>query len=171
MEDLECGIKKGREQTIWNQFSTNIMILEPVGSPISQIIPRISSISCVGGCGDVGVFETEEIQHPIDSNRRYALACLSLDFRFGVEGYAESGFGEHREIVGTVSHGYGLGNVDVLHLSEEPEELLLAASVDNIPYISTRKLAVGTHFKLIGIHIVEVVFPLEPVAEICESSG
>ncbi len=36
MEDLECGIKKGREQTIWNQFSTNIMILEPVGSQTSK---------------------------------------------------------------------------------------------------------------------------------------
>lgn len=44
MEDLECGIKKGREQTIWNQFSTNIMILEPVGSTRSRIIPCISSI-------------------------------------------------------------------------------------------------------------------------------
>lgn len=44
MEDLECGIKKGREQTIWNQFSTNIMILEPVGSTRLQIIPCISSI-------------------------------------------------------------------------------------------------------------------------------
>ena len=49
-----------------------------------------------------------------------------------MEGDAETGSGKHREVVGPVANGYGLGNVDVLKLGNQSEQLGFAGSVDDV---------------------------------------
>ena len=83
-----------------------------------------------------GVFEAEEVEHAVESYGRQALFGRLLDFGLGVEGYAETGCGEHGQVVGSVAHRYGLGYVHVFHLCEQPQEFGLAPSVHDVAEVS-----------------------------------
>ncbi len=81
----------------------------------------------------------------------------------------KTGGREHGEIVCTVADGNSLGDIDILHLGYEAQELGFASAVDNIAEIASGEFAVN-NLKLVGIHVVETILLLKIVPEICESS-
>lgn len=50
-----------------------------------------------------------------------------------MERYSQAGLRKHRQIIGAITHGYGLSDVDLLHLSQEFQQFALARAVDDIP--------------------------------------
>ena len=60
-----------------------------------------------------------------------------LDLWLGVEGYAETGSGEHRQVVGSVAYGDCLFDVDIFDLGDDAQQLGFALAVDNITDIAT----------------------------------
>ena len=59
-----------------------------------------------------------------------------------MEGNAQSGLADHRQVVGTVAHGDGLSKVHLFHLSDELKQFGLAVSVDNLTHITASELVV-----------------------------
>ncbi len=82
-----------------------------------------------------------------------------------MECYAESGGGEHREVVGSVAYGYGLFDVDILHLREQPEQFGFSASVDYIAQMPAGEFAVFD-LQFVGVDIVKSETLFEVIAEI-----
>ena len=68
---------------------------------------------------EVGVLEAEEVEDTVETDGIDALFGVGDDTGLGMEGDAEAGFGDHRQVVGTVTHGNGLGKVHLLHLGDE----------------------------------------------------
>ena len=84
-------------------------------------------------------------------------------------GYAQTGSGEHRQVVGAVAHSYCLGDIDIFYLSEQTQELGFAGAVDNRSEMTPGEFAVDD-FKLVGIRVVKSELLLEIVAEVGETS-
>ena len=49
---------------------------------------------------------------------------------------SKSGCGQHRQVICAVTHSYSLCYVYMLHLCQQPKQLGLASSVDNLSYMS-----------------------------------
>ena len=98
--------------------------------------------------------------------------CRAVAFTFGfcVEGDAQTGEVEHRQVVRAVSHGHRLGDVDPLELAEQPQQLGLAASVHDLSGIAARQASV-LDLQLVGIDVVEAVFLPQVVSEVGETTG
>ena len=92
------------------------------------------------------------------------------DTGLGVEGDAEAGFRDHRQVVGTITHGNGLGEVHLLHLGDELQKFCLAMAIDNLTHITAREFTVLTDFEFVGIDIVDAITTLQIFAEIGESA-
>ncbi len=76
---------------------------------------------------------------------------------------------QHREVVGSVTDGDSLGNVDILNLSYYAQQLSLALAIDNVAHIAAGELTVDD-LQLVGIYVVKSETLFEPVAEIGESA-
>ena len=78
-----------------------------------------------------------------------------------MEGDAQSGEGEHGEVIGSVAHGNGLLQVNFLHLCDETEKLGLALSVDDVSEVTSSQFAVIPNLKFVGIDVVDAKFLLQ----------
>ena len=87
-----------------------------------------------------------------------------------MESDAQSGLRDHRQVVGTVAHGNGLGEIDFLNLGDELQQFGLAMAVDNLSDVASRQLAVVANLQFIGIDIVDAVLALQVLAEIGEAA-
>ena len=76
---------------------------------------------------------------------------------------------EHRQVVGTVSHGYRLGDIDPFELTEQTQQFGLAAAVDDLARVASREFAV-LDLEFVGIDIVETELLAQVVAEIGETA-
>ena len=65
---------------------------------------------------EIAVLEAQEIEHTVQSDGVDALFGVGHHARFGVEGDAESGLAEHRQVVGAITHADGVCQVYLLHL-------------------------------------------------------
>lgn len=70
-------------------------------------------------------------------------------------------------VVGAVADRHRLGDVDLLELAQQAQQLGLAAPVDHLADIAPRELAL-LDLQLVGIYVVESVFLAQVVAEIGE---
>lgn len=86
---------------------------------------------------DPRIFQSQEIEDAVEADRGDRLAGGGLHLRFGVEGDAESREREHRQVVGAVAYGDRLGDVDVLELAQKPQQLGLAAAVDDLARVAS----------------------------------
>ena len=120
-------------------------------------------------CSDERILESEKIQYSIEPYGGYGLARIGLNLRFGMESYAESCRSEHGQIVRTVAYGYSLGNIDILDLSYDFEQLGLTFAVDYVAEITSCQFSIG-YLKFVGIHIIDIELLFEIIAEICEAA-
>ncbi len=77
-----------------------------------------------------------------------------------MEGDAQSGFADHGQVVGTVTDGNGLCQIDLLYLGNEFQQLGLAVAVDNLADIAAGQLAVVTNLQFVGIDIIDAISAL-----------
>ena len=68
---------------------------------------------------EIGVLETEEVEYAVQSDGVDGLLGIGHDSGLGVEGDAQTCFGNHGKVVGTVADGDGLGDVYFLHSCNE----------------------------------------------------
>ena len=117
---------------------------------------------CLHGLGlfDVAVFESEEIEHAVEAQTVDALPGTGLHARLGVEGNAQSGLGDHRQVVGSVAHGDRLREVDFLYLCDELEQFCFALAVDYVTDIMSGEFPVFAYLQLVGIDIVDAELAL-----------
>ena len=66
---------------------------------------------------DLGVLEAEEVEDAVQADAGDGLAGAGTDLGLRVIRDAEAREPQHRQVVGTVTDGYGLLEVDVLHLA------------------------------------------------------
>ena len=88
-----------------------------------------------------------------------------------MEGDAQSGQREHRQVVGAVAHGDGLCQIHLLHLGDEAQQLGLACAVHDVAHVASRQFAVFAHLQLVGIDVVDAELLLQIFAEKGESAG
>ena len=81
----------------------------------------------------IAVLETEEVEHSVETDGVDGLLGVGLHSGLGMEGYAETGFGYHGQVVGSVAHGDGLRKVYFLHLGYQFEQFCLAVTVNDFP--------------------------------------
>ena len=86
-----------------------------------------------------------------------------------MESDAQTGEIEHRQVVGAVADGYRLGDVDLLELAEQAQQLGFAAAVHHLAHVAAREFAL-LDFQLVGIYVVESVFLAQVVAEVGEAA-
>ena len=96
---------------------------------------------------------------------------VGLHAGLGVEGNAETGFRNHRQVVGSVAHGDCLGEVHFFHLGNEFEQFGLAVAIHYFAHIVAGEFAVVVNLEFVGIHIVDAIFALEVFSEEGESSA
>ena len=87
-----------------------------------------------------------------------------------MEGDTQSGLGDHRQVVGTVTHGDGLRQVHLLHLCDELQQLSLAVAVHYFTHVAPRQLAVLANLQFIGVYVVDAVAALQVLTEVGEST-
>ena len=68
------------------------------------------------------VLESQEIQNSVKSDGIDRLLGIGDNLRFGVESDTESRLGNHRKIIGSVTHGNRLREVDLLRLGYKPQK-------------------------------------------------
>ena len=88
-----------------------------------------------------------------------------------MESDAETGLREHRKVVGPVSDGDGLCQVDLFGLGDQFQQVRFPAAVDDLADIASGQLSVVIDFQLVGIDIVDVVTALEVFSEVGESTA
>ena len=118
---------------------------------------------------EVGVFVAEEVEDAIESDGGDGLLGGLFHFGFGVESDAQTGSGDHWQVVGAIAHGYCLLDVHMLYLRDQFEQLCFASSIDDLAHVATGEFPVDD-LKFVGIYIVDAKFMLKVVAEEGESS-
>ena len=83
----------------------------------------------------------------------------------------KSGFAKHRQVVGTIAYSNCLSKVHLLHLCNKLQKFGLALSVNNLAYISTRKLAVVVNLKFVGVNIIYAIFALQELAKVGKTTA
>ena len=83
----------------------------------------------------------------------------------------KSGFAKHRQVVGTIAYSNCLCKVHLLHLCNKLQKFCLALSVNNLAYISTRKLTVVVNLKFVSINIIYAIFALQELAKVGKSTA
>ena len=87
-----------------------------------------------------------------------------------MEGNTQTSLSDHRQVVGTISHSNRLGEVHLLHLCDELQQLCLAVPIDDLADIAARQLAILTDLQFIGIHIVYAIATLQIFSEISKTT-
>ena len=78
---------------------------------------------------------------------------------------AQPGQVEHRKVIGSVADGDRLSDVDIFNLTQQTQQLGLAAAVHDLADVTARQTAL-LDLQLIGINVIEAVFLAQVVAEI-----
>ena len=86
-----------------------------------------------------------------------------------MEGDAQTREVEHRQVVRPVADGHRLRDVDRLELAQQPQQLGLAAPVDDLADVAAREAAV-LDLEFVGVDVVEAVFLAQVVAEVGEAA-
>ena len=73
--------------------------------------------------GNKRILEAEKIKNAVKTDRGDRLVGSRLDLWLGVEGDAETCRREHGKIIGAVTHGDCLLDIQVLDLSQQPQQL------------------------------------------------
>ena len=79
----------------------------------------MKSFSELSLLSQIAVLESQEVQHSVDADSVEALLSISHYAWFGMEGDAETCLTEHRQVVGSVAYGNGLGEVYLFYLGYE----------------------------------------------------
>ena len=87
-----------------------------------------------------------------------------------MEGNTQACLGDHRQIIGTVTHGNRLGEVHFLHLGYEFQQFRFPVTIYDLSDISACEFSVFTNLEFIGIHIVDTITTLQIFTEIGEST-
>ena len=87
-----------------------------------------------------------------------------------MESNAKTGLRNHGEIVGTITNGNGLGQVHLLYLRNELEQLCFTMTIDDFSDITSCQFSIVIDFQLVGIYIVNAIATLEIFSEIGEST-
>ena len=106
---------------------------------------------------------------PSKSDGRDRLPGRGLHLGFGMESDAQAREVEHRQVVGAVADSHRLGDVDLLELAQQAQQLGLAAPVHHLAHVAPRELAL-LDLQLVGIYVVESVFLAQVVTEVGEAA-
>ena len=110
----------------------------------------------------VAVLEALEVQDAVQADGVDGLTGVGDHARLRVEGDAEARFAEHRQVVGAVAHGDGLGEVHPFSLGDELQEVRLPAAIHDFAQVTAGERAVLADFEFVGIDIVDA----EPLAQV-----
>ena len=109
----------------------------------------------------IRIFETEEIEHAVETYGIDALLGIGHDTGLRMEGDAQTSLRDHREVVGTIAHGNGLCQIHLLHLSNEFQKLCLTMTVNNLTHIVTSEFTILTDLEFVGIDIIDAITALQ----------
>ena len=93
-----------------------------------------------------------------------------LDQRLGTEGDAEPGEAEHRQVVGSITHGDGLLQAQSFLLRQLAQQIGLALGIDDRLDRHAGDLAVFD-LQLVGEYVVDAQLGLQLLGEIAEAAG
>ncbi len=110
-----------------------------------------------------------QIQNRIQPDCRNRLPCSFHHLGLGMEGNSQSRQVQHGQVIGPVSHGNHLFEVDIFLECQVFQQLCLFGPVHNITDVSAGKLSV-LDFQFIPEYIVDAQFMLQVTAEIGKSS-
>ena len=88
-----------------------------------------------------------------------------------MEGDAEAGLADHRQVVGTVTDSDGLCKVHLLYLCDELQQFGLSVAVNYFADIAAGQFAVVVNLQLVGIDVVDAVAALQVLAEVGEATA
>ena len=72
---------------------------------------------------EVAVFEAQEVKYTVETDGVDALLSIRHHTGLRMEGDTQSCLSNHRQVVGTIAHGNRLGEVHLLHLCDELQQL------------------------------------------------
>lgn len=98
---------------------------------------------------EIAVLEAEEVEHAVDADGVDALLGICHNAGLCMECYAQTGFAQHRQVVGSVAYGNSLSKVNLLHLGYELEQFGLAVSVNYLANVASGEFAVVIYLQLI----------------------
>ena len=82
---------------------------------------------------------------------------------------AQSGYPQHRQVIGSVTYCNGLCYIHFLNLRYQTQQFRFAFAVHYIAEITSGQFAI-LYFQFIGIYIVNAVFLLEIMPEVSETT-
>ena len=115
---------------------------------------------------EVAVFEAQEIKHTVETDGVDALLSISHHTGLRMEGNTQTSLSDHRQVVGTISHSNRLGEIHLLHLCYQFQQLSLTMTINDLPDIASGKFTILADFQFIGIHIVDAIATLQVFSEI-----